>query len=138
MADNLVVDTAAGGTATIATKDVGGVHTALYRLQDNNGKTVNHFKVDQSAAGNTVVAAASPGNKHKVVGGVISLTAAGTIIFNTAATALTGAMPLAANGGFVWPIYPEAVLFETNTNESLNFTTTGGFARGFLRFITEP
>jgi hypothetical protein len=135
---SLTIDTAAGGTADIRTFESGGVHEAVTRFVDNNGKTISRYGVSQGSAGNTVIIAASPGNKHKVIGGVVSLSAAGSIKFLTASTDISGAMPLAANGGFVLPPSPHCAWLETNENEALSYTTVTGLARGFLLVVTEP
>lgn len=140
MADNLLVPIS-GGTATIRTADVGGIHRQIFRNEEYNGKTILWAVVDQSAAGTLIIAAASAGNRHKIVGMLLGLTAIGSLKFTSgpgAGTNLTGPIPMAANGGFVWQLYPEAPMVQTAVNEALSLVTTGGAARGVVAYVTEP
>lgn len=69
------------------------------------GKTVTYVAVSQGAAGTTELAAASVGNKHKVLGAVLTMDIAGTLKFTDGVADLTGAMTVAATGGFVIPAF---------------------------------
>ena len=94
--------------------------------------------VAQGAAGTTVLAAASGSNKHKVIGCVLIMDAAGTLKFNDGTVDLSGAMSLAANGGFV---LPTSILPFTETaavNRPLNLITATGKASGVVAILTEP
>jgi hypothetical protein len=105
----------------------------------NRGKTVTRVVVAQGAAGSTQLAAASAGNKHKVVGWVLAMDAAGTLKFNSATAGdLTGAYPVAASGGFVVAPAPECPFVEGGANEALNLITTVGKAFGVVLLVTEP
>lgn len=102
------------------------------------GKTLTYVSVNQSAAGTTVLAAASVGNKHKVLGGLLVMSLLGTLKFTDGVADLTGPMDIAVNGGFAWPatIFP---LTETGaTNRAINLVTTLGAARGVVVILTEP
>lgn len=87
----------------------------------------------QGAAGTTAVVAAVANKKIVVVNYTISMSAAGTAKFRSgAATDITGAMNLGANGGASPNVTPDSELFETNVGEALNIITTGGAANGHL------
>lgn len=102
-----------------------------------NAAGVLRAMVAQGAAGTTVLAAASPGNKHKIIGGILTLSAAGTLKFNDGAD-LTGPLDLAANSGFVLPHFSHAPFIETAVNSPLNLVTTAGRANGVILYVTEP
>lgn len=107
-------------------------------LAQNLGKTITRFVLAQGAAGTTVIAAASPGNRHKIVKVVFSLSAVGTAKFTDGAGDLTGAMDFATRGGVVLPSDANQPWLETAVNSALNIVTTGGSARGLVVFVTEP
>ena len=104
----------------------------------NFGKTVLSFVLNQGAAGTTQIAAASPSNKHKVVGAVVTLSADGTIKFTDGVGDLTGPMDVAAKSGFVIPDNILVALETSIVNTTLSIVTTGGAARGIIRYLTEP
>jgi hypothetical protein len=102
------------------------------------GKTLTYVAVNQSVAG-TLSIAASPGNKHKVVGGSLFMSATGTLKFADGVPAnLTGTMNIAANQGFVLPTSIIPYFETTIVNTAIAIVTTGGAARGFLVILTEP
>jgi len=83
--------------------------------------------INAASGDNTIVAAVSAGVKVRVLACfLINTTADATARFEDGAggTALTGIMPLAANGGFVLPFNP-AGWFETGDNTLLNLEATG-------------
>lgn len=94
--------------------------------------------VAQGAAGTTQLLAASAGNRHKVVGVLLTLSAAGTLKFTDGSGDLTGPMDLPANGGFVWPCSGNWPLLQTATNSALSIVTTAGKANGVILYFTEP
>jgi hypothetical protein len=129
-AASLPLPTGAATQATLAT-----IQT---QTSQNAGKTVNRFVLNQGAAGNTVVAAASVGNKHKVVGFLISAAANGTLTWFSAAVAITGPIDIAARADI---LNPSAVLFpllETAVNSSLNVTSATTAVHGVILYLTEP
>ncbi len=162
MADN--VDITAGTGTTIRTDDVGGVQYPASKLvvgadgvdggfvsavnplpvtgavtanaETSHGKTITYVSIDQGAAGTTALAAASPGNKHKLVGLVVTMSLAGTVKLVDGASDVTGAMDVAASGGFVLPtsIIPYVV---GTANTALNLVTTVGAAKGVAIILTE-
>lgn len=82
-----------------------------------------------STATDTAVVAAVTGRVIKVHA-VFTVAAAGnTVLFKSAATAITGSSALAANGGLVLP-YNEQGWFKTVEGEALNFTTSAAVATG--------
>src|SRR6266542_964823 len=103
------------------------------RLQPES--EVLQFKVDQGAAGTTQIAAASASNKHKIVGGIVTLDAVGTIKFTDGAGDLTGAMDIGAQSGFVIPMMVLAMIETSTTNTAISIVTTGGKAKGILRYV---
>ncbi len=101
------------------------------------GKTITYIPVKQvTTSGTTVLAAASPGNKHKILGCILTLHKQGTLKFTDGAGDLTGAMNIALDGGFVLPnsIIPYT---ETATNSALSVVTTSGAANGVVIVLTE-
>jgi len=101
-------------------------------------ETALSFPLDQGAAGTTLIAAASASNKHKIVGGLLTLDAAGTVKFTDGVGDLTGAMTLDANSGFVIPAEGLPMIETSTTNTALSLVTTGGKAKGVIRYRTEP
>jgi hypothetical protein len=112
--------------------------TLLASVSTNFGKTVNYFALAQGATGNTLIAAASPGNRHKVVGFLITSQANATVQFFSSATAITGVMDNIARGNLAAPVSVLEPSFQTSPGESLNLTSTGSAAKGFIAYITEP
>lgn len=100
------------------------------------GKTITYVNVNQTGAGTTVLAAADATKKHKIMGGAMTLSAAGTLALQSASTNKIGPFDFAANGGFVMStsIIPYQ---ETAVNEALNLVTTLGAARGSIAILTE-
>ena len=94
------------------------------------------FPLAQGAAGTTVIAAASTGNKHKVLGITLSLANDGT-------WRLTGAADLTGNikqDGQLQPVVvgPSIIAFvETSVGAALSIVTTQA-AQGVVQYITEP
>jgi len=108
---------------------------ALVNTKTNAGRTVRYAAVSQTGAGTTVLAAAEGGLKHKIIGATLTLSGAGTLKF-TGAGDLSGAMDVAAKGGFVIPP-SEWVWQQTGANEALSLVTTAGMAQGVVQYITE-
>lgn len=108
---------------------------AVVSSETNGGKTMRFAAVSQTAAGTTVLAAAEADLKHKIVGLTLTMSAAGTMKF-TGSGDLTGAMNVAATGGFVVPP-SEYVWAETGVNEDLSIVTATGLAKGIVQYITE-
>ena len=100
------------------------------------GKTITYVPVDQAGAGTTEIAAASSGNKHKIMGCILVLSVAGTLKFLDGSGDLTGAMSLGDAGGFVLPgsMIPYQ---QTATNSALSITSTVGAAKGVVMILTE-
>jgi hypothetical protein len=124
------IDTLAGAVSgTEMQVDVLTIPTAF-------GKALTYVPVAQGAAGTTVLAAASPDNKHKIMGASLTLSVLGTLKFLDGTGDLTGAMDIAATGGFVWPtsMLPYQ---QTATNSALSITTTLGAAKGVVIILTE-
>lgn len=118
------------GTANIGDVDV-------LTLPTSGGKAITYVPVAQGAAGATQLAAASGAAKHKVVGCILTMSAAGTIKFHDSSGDLTGAMDVAASGGFVLPT-SMLPYFETGAiNRSISITTTVGLAKGVVAILTE-
>jgi len=97
--------------------------------------TLTRVRVSQGAPATLVVKAAQLGMKHSVVGGLLTLSADGTLEFTGGIG--TGPFDIAAKGGFAIP-QDDAPLIEANANQDLSIVTTGGAARGVLLISTEP
>ena len=108
----------------------------IVTLPTSGGKTVTYVSVNQGAAGTTVLAAASAGNRHKFLGGFLTMSLVGTLKFTDGEGDLSGPTDPATNGGFVWPPTGFPYL-QTAVNSALNFVTTLGAARGALVILTE-
>lgn len=102
------------------------------------GKTITYVSVAQGAAGTTELAAASASNKHKLLGAILTLSAAGTMKFTDGVADLTGAMDVAATGGFV--LTTSLIPYQQTgaVNRALNLVTTTGAAKGVVIILTEP
>ena len=121
-------------TGTVTVSGTVAVTTSNYR-----GRTVTQVLVNQGAAGTTVIAAASASNKHKIIGGMLTMTATGTLKFLDGAGDLTGAMDFSTTGGFLGSPSPDAPYLQTSVvNSALSITTVTGAARGWLLVVTEP
>ena len=101
------------------------------------GKTITYVSVAQGAAGTTELAAASASNKHKIIGGMLTMSLAGTLKFNDGTVDLTGPMTFAANGGMVVPESPVPFCETAATNRPMNLITTVGIANGVIAILTE-
>ena len=101
------------------------------------GKTITFVSVAQGAAGTTALAAASVGNNHKLVGAILTMSAAGTLQFTDGTANLSGAMDIAANGGFVLPTSIMPYTQTAATNRPLNLVTVTGAAKGMVAILTE-
>jgi hypothetical protein len=109
----------------------------------NFGKTINTVAVN-AAAGTTVINAAVVGQRHKVVGFLLTNSTGNnlTVQFNSGATALTGPLSLNASGqspfaAIVIPVNPAMAFVQTATNAALQIVTTGGTVTGVIQYITE-
>lgn len=99
--------------------------------------TPSYAPINQGASGTTQLAAASAGNKHKVLGFTLSLNNDGTVRFDSGVTPLTGNIKV--DGQLQPLVVPSGnfPLFETGVNQALNIVTTQA-AQGFIIFVTEP
>lgn len=122
------------GIYQVSSEEGLAIQNAILALLDSDR---TYIPVNQASAGTTVLAVASPGNKHKIVGAVLSITADGSIKFSDGSGDLVGPSPISATGGFVMPtsIIPYQ---KTAVNSALNLVTTGGAARGVVIIQTEP
>ena len=102
------------------------------------GKTLTYVSVNQGVAGTTTLAAASVGNKHKVLGVILTMSLLGTLKFNDGVADLTGPMDIAATGGLVSPTSLVPYVETGATNRALDLVTTLGAARGVVVILTEP
>ena|SRR3990167_1408334 len=109
--------------------------TKNVRVAETWPDNLTYVSVAQGAAGTTELAAAVTGRKHKVMGAMLVMDAAGTLKFSDGAD-LTGAMDLAANAGFVLPNNPLPYL-QTASGSALSLITTTGKADGVVIIKTE-
>ena len=102
------------------------------------GKTITYVSVAQGGAGTTVLAAASATNNHKILGAVLTMSLLGTLKFTDDGGDLTGAMDVAATGGFVLPTSIIPYQQTGAVNRALNLVTTLGAAKGVVIILSEP
>lgn len=136
---DLVLVTGAGALVvdgSSSTQPVSGTVTA--NPATAFGKTITYVPVAQGAAGTTVLAAADVSNKHKIIGGMLTMSLAGTLKFNDGVADLTGPMTFATNGGMVIPESPVPFTQTGAINRALNLITTLGQANGVIAILTEP
>lgn len=108
-----------------------------YNPDVSAGKTVTYVSVAQSVAGTTELAAATIGKKHKLLGALLVMSATGTLKFTDGVSDLTGAMDIAANGGFTAPTNLFPYLETGLTYRALSLVTTVGAAKGLVVILTE-
>jgi hypothetical protein len=97
---------------------------------------ITRVAVDQSGAGTTVLMAADRDSYHKVLGAMLTLSAAGTMQFTDGTEALTGPTDFATDGGFVLP-FSKVPYFETKAaGRPLNLVSVTGEANGFVIVAT--
>lgn len=102
------------------------------------GKGLLFAAISQGSAGTTQLVAAGASTKVKVVSYLIVLDVAGSFKFTDGAVDLTGAVPVAANGGAAIAGQPSAHLFETAAvNRPLNIVTVTGKAFGHFSYFIE-
>ena len=109
--------------------------TTNVRISNTYPDNLTYVSVAQGAAGTTELAAAVAGKKHKIMGGILVLDAAGTLKF-TGTADLTGAMSLAANAGFVLPNNTLPYM-QTTEGAALSLVTVTGKASGVIIIKTE-
>lgn len=81
-----------------------------------------------------LVAAAGAGKKIELLAANLSGDVAGSIVFKSAATALTGTIPLAATTPYQIDFNPNASVMETAANEALNLTTVSAAVTGWITY----
>lgn len=103
----------------------------------NVGANAKSVAVQASTSGDNTLVAAVTDKKIRVLACVLIATTAVTARFESAAggTALTGQMPLGANGGFTLPYNPHG-WFETVAGQLLNLELGGAVAvAGVLVYV---
>lgn len=94
--------------------------------------------ISAAGAGVNALVAAVPGRRIRVTQLVLVADGAVTVELRSAATARTGAMSFAANGGVVWP-FNERGWVTTEINEALNANLGGAVGiRGVLQYDLIP
>lgn len=94
--------------------------------------------IDQDAAGSTTVVAAVPGYRIVLMNYLVALDAAGSFIWKSGSTQLTGEIPCAEDGGVMassdnpdWPLMVTAV------GEALVLTSAVGVADGHIAYYLD-
>ena len=126
------------GTFWQATQPVSLASAVTANSATYAGKTLTYVSVNQGAAGTTTLAAASVGNKHKLLGAMVTMSVLGTLKFTDTDGDRTGPMDVAATGGFVLPTAMLPYVETNTTNKALNLVTALGAARGVAIILTEP
>lgn len=100
----------------------GGAGTSDWRIDLKRGQTILFAVISVAGLGANQIVAADATKKIKVLSYVLVVTLATSVKWQSAANDLSGAMPIAANGGISSVIGSPAGgwLFETNVNEALN------------------
>lgn len=88
-----------------------------------------YFGAPAGAGDNVLVAARGAGIRIRVLAAFQVTTLANTVHFRSAATPISPALPLAANGGIVLPFNPSG-WFQTAANEALNLNNSAATAVG--------
>lgn len=102
------------------------------------GQTLLFGSIAQGAAGTTQLVAANATKKVKLVSYSVVLDAAGSFKFTDGTADLSGAYPVAQNGGLVEVGQPSAHLTETQAiNRPLNIVTVTGKAFGRFSYFLE-
>lgn len=102
-------------------------------------ETPQRVAVNAANDGANTVIAADAARKIKILGGALTVTAAGLLLVRSAATVI-GQLSLAANGGLVMAPVPDGAIpyFETAVGEAFILETAVGMdALGFLVYVLE-
>lgn len=101
-------------------------------------RTKKFAAVVAASAGDNQIVANVANQRIIVVSYVLVAVGAVSVKWRSAANDLSGAMPLAANGGLVVPAGDEfAALLETNLGEALNLNLSGAVAvGGHISYVT--
>lgn len=101
------------------------------------GKTITYVPVNQASAGTTQLAAADATKKHKVLGIILTMSAAGSLKLTDGVADLLGPCDVGTTGGFVAPTSMIPYTETGAVNRALSLTTTVGAARGVVVVLTE-
>ncbi len=99
--------------------------------------SIQYAPIAQGASGTLTIAAAVAGQRHKLLGFILSLANDGTIRFASNATSLTGNIKI---DGQLQPVAygpSEIPIAQSAVGEALNLVTTQP-AQGVAMYITEP
>lgn len=108
--------------------------SGFYELESVRG--VSWVPLSAGLGGPTELKPAVAGKRHKIIGGMLSFPAAGTLDLLSEATSLFGGpMSFGETGGFAVP--SGETWLQTEIGEALNMTTTGAAPRGFFKVVTE-
>ncbi|MCI0440484.1 MAG: hypothetical protein L0177_15335 [Chloroflexi bacterium] len=103
--------------------------TQAYIEQSSHQIAVQRGFANVSALGDSLVIAAVPGAKIRVLAIALIATGAVSVHFRSGTTPVSATLPLAANGGFVLPGL-EKGWFETAAGEALNINLGTATATG--------
>jgi len=130
--------------ALITNSDTGtGDTTAIKAALEADGWTVATKAINVAAGARTaLVTTAGEGKKIRVLGLMGTADVSGSITLESASTAISGVIELAAKGGVVLPAIPAQNVAlhgwcETDDNEALNITTVTCTFDGMLIYATE-
>ena len=132
------------GVVSTGTNRIGSLSTGVHPIGSVSiptafGKTTTTFiMVSQGFAGTTALLPASANNFNKLIGCCLVMDGAGTAQFTDGTTNITGAMSIAANGGFVLPTSAMPYAQTAAVNRPLNLVTTSNPAKGMIVALVEP
>lgn len=102
---------------------------------DGSYSATSIAKISQGAAGTTSIVTGVANQIIYVMAICLTLDAAGTIKFTEVAGDITGAIPIALDGGFsIASVKP--ILWTSTAGEDLKITTATGKAQGWLTYFT--
>jgi hypothetical protein len=106
------------------------------------GTTPSRVVVSQGGAATTILAAATPGMRHKVIGLILTPVGGGISSwrFTDSSGNLTGPIriPGGSAGPSVWPVNHTIPLVQTAVGSALNLVSVGDGYAGVVIFVTEP
>lgn len=132
------------GSLSVASVDIGvvdqgapGASPWLVAQSTGQGHSLSDLAISQGATGTTQLLAAVGAFAYKITGYVVIMDAAGTFKFTDGTSDLTGAMPVATNGGVVVVGQASSPVLNLTPNKPFKIVTTSGKAFGHFTYFLE-